>query len=706
MSWEVWTMKSKMSFFDLTLLKKNISRFAPAWGITMVMALLVFPVSALMDVNSDYGGERFLTNMAEMGPIIAFFSAIGFAALLFKYLHNPRSAYMIHAFPMTRTCLFLTNLVSGLLFFLIPVLLIFLANLGVFAVNGVFDCGSLHWTWLGKWILEYLFFYGLAVFCMFLSGSQFISGLSYAALNFIFLAIPVIFFQLVERYVNGFDISTPDWIMYLSPIVTMLREGEYATFALLAVYACVGVGLMGLGWWFYQQRHVERAGDAMVFPWAQHLFRLIFTFCFGLYFGLVFAAIHGISSYFLPFSIIGLFIGWFGSTMMLERTVKVFKLKKIWLGYGIFVAALLLTVAAMRFDILGFQRRVPETAEVKSVEITTNARFEWNLSTTIELTDPADIEVVRGFHARAAQNRQEADWRPFGGGFWDTYGHVQICYHLQNGGTLRREYRVELDETEKLAALYARPEVAAAWYAENLPEKYDDVVLECGTYYDTREFRCTDFGALREAILADAAAGRLPVINNLNYDQLIFAVESYNDNGMELTLVFRNRDEEHDMDVTRLQLSIPETATQTLAVFGISSLTELEDKKDITLTWDLSQFSDYQIRGNQVFRTCTLALENASATTQYGKISACFPDAVGTLVSEDRLPGLLVSEGEALVPMEYLEPSVLDLASGKSELHLVFVGTYTGGTQESPLLTPELYWTPLDSDEEIKIRIQ
>ena len=33
MSWEVWTMKSKMSFFDPTLLKKNVSRFAPAWAL-------------------------------------------------------------------------------------------------------------------------------------------------------------------------------------------------------------------------------------------------------------------------------------------------------------------------------------------------------------------------------------------------------------------------------------------------------------------------------------------------------------------------------------------------------------------------------------------------------------------------------------------------------------------------------------------------
>ena len=119
MSWEVWTMKSKMSFFNPTLLKKNISRFAPAWGIFVVLLLLVYPMGALRGVDRYEETERYLMDMTAAGPFFAFFSALLFVPILFKYLHKSRAAYMIHAFPLTRTCLFVTNLVSGLAFFLV-----------------------------------------------------------------------------------------------------------------------------------------------------------------------------------------------------------------------------------------------------------------------------------------------------------------------------------------------------------------------------------------------------------------------------------------------------------------------------------------------------------------------------------------------------------------------------------------------------------
>ena len=47
MSWEVWTMKSKMSFFDPTLLKKNVGRFAPAWAL-LTLALFLGTLPSMM----------------------------------------------------------------------------------------------------------------------------------------------------------------------------------------------------------------------------------------------------------------------------------------------------------------------------------------------------------------------------------------------------------------------------------------------------------------------------------------------------------------------------------------------------------------------------------------------------------------------------------------------------------------------------------
>lgn len=558
MSWEVWTMKSKTSFFDWNLLKKNITRFAPAWGILLVMLLLAFPVSALREVKDYWGVQRYLSTLREAGPLISAFSALLFASILFRYLHNSRAAYMMHAFPMTRTCLFVTNLVSGLLFFLVPMLVIGLSNRLIFLVNGV---SGPNLEWMARWTLEYLFFYGLAVFCMFLSGSQFISGLSYAALNFVCSLIPLVFFALARWFVYGLDSSVPDWLVFLSPLLWMLNDGY--DFGILLLYAGIGMVLMGLAWLFYQKRHVERAGDAMVFPWAEQLFRLVFTFCVGLYLGMGFASIH--ADYFLPISMIGLFIGWFGATMVLRRTAKVFKDKKTWLGYGLFVLALLLTVGAMRYDILGWQRRLPDADEVVSVKIwsydpyvegyTDNELF----SDLIVLTEPDQIESVRQLHSGFLAKREN---RIGAGDMFDgMMDEFHIEYQLADGTTLQRCYgHITEVDFERIDQLFTDGRVAGPWYEERLPKQISLgwISIYSAYGYDFTTYSCLDGNALRAALVADAAAGRLPVPT---YARLRYGY-NYSDGEM-LTLML----DSSGSDTTSLR--IPTTATETLKLFDL-----------------------------------------------------------------------------------------------------------------------------------------
>ncbi|MBO4419914.1 MAG: hypothetical protein J5789_08850 [Oscillospiraceae bacterium] len=698
-------MKSKMSFFNPTLLKKNISRFAPAWGIFVVLLLLVYPMGALRGVDRYEETERYLMDMTAAGPFFAFFSALLFVPILFKYLHKSRAAYMIHAFPLTRTCLFVTNLVSGLAFFLVPVLLISLLNIGIFALRGIHGCTGLVCAVLGKWALEYLLFYGLAVFCMFLSGSQVISILSYVALNFVLLMVPAVFLAVVDRFFYGFNKVFPDWLLRLSPLVGLVEQDVEENIGLLSFYACVGVGLMGLGWLFYQKRHVERAGDAMVFSWAQQIFRLVLTFCVGLYLGFGFATLD--DAYFLPVTMIGLFLGWFGATMTLERTVKVFKLKKAWLGYGIFVAALLLVVGALHYDVLGWQRRVPETDRIESVEVWTGVRRAPNStdSDLITLTEADQIEVVRQFHSRmiSAKNSGYRNLDPFED---DRYG-LHIEYHLKDGSTLCRSYNCRRSsDLEGLAELFIDGKAAVEWYEKRLPLKISrgsaDIRVkdpEYGLYFYQEETRyCSDGDALRAAILADAAAGRLPMGRGDIYEMYFDTGDIYMVN---LTVVSA---EEGHREYT---FWIPSNATQTLALFGTDSQENFRDGGVITLDAEQSWFSDYEIRGNQVLLTCMLTLENESMTTQIGSLYACFPQDVGTLVQEERLPGLLDSEGEKEIPLDAPEPTLLSLGSGQTVLRVVFMGTYAGGTQKHDRLLPELYWYRFDnSDEEIILPIQ
>ena len=532
MSWEVWTMKSKMSFFDPTLLKKNISRFSPAWAILLVGMFLAFPLTLLetlanttRDVRKEVAIDH-INGCVTGGVIVAIFAALIFAALVFKYLHGTKAAYMMHAFPMTRTCLFVTNTVSGLLFYLVPALLTTLCCLGVLAARGVNGCDGMVWGMFLRWTLQYLFFYGLAVFTMHISGNSVIGVLSYAALNFILLLIPVLVLLLIGCYFYGFDYEIPMTMLRLAPVIGMIIEKENVL-GLTAIYAAVGVALTVLAWVHYRSRHVERAGDAMVYSWARIAFRLVFTFCCTLGLGWFLAAFFSLftddRTIFLPYALLGCFLGWFGSSMMLERTVKVFKNKKIWLGFAAFAAVLVLVTAGLKYDLLGLQRRVPETASVETVEIWTDATGNSD-SAAITVTSPAQIEQIRAVHSNAIEHRTGYD---LGEGLFFNYSwnSVHIRYHLKDGTTVQRVYELTEDkDINAITALYADPVIAADWYDRTLPKTIlsamlygmEDTVVEIGEdgveYYGPDDGRnCINCSALRDAMIADAAAGRLPI---------------------------------------------------------------------------------------------------------------------------------------------------------------------------------------------------
>ena len=532
MSWEVWTMKLKMSFFDWTLLKKNISRFAPAWGLALLVMILALPAGLLhelskielseiwMGTKREFVTEYFKEN-AAFGPIFSLIAAGIFAALLFHYLHKPRAAYMMHAFPMTRTCLFVTNTVSGLLFWLVPALATGLLTHLVLLANGVSGCGGLLWELLGRWFLQYLCLYGIAVFAMVLAGNTIIALLSCAALNGVFALLPLLTLELVKTYCYGLDVSVAvDSLAYLAPIVAMIGSCKIE---FLWIYAAVGLVLLVLAWLHYRRRHIERAGDAMAYGWARVAFRLVFTYTctlsIGFFLAVFFDGMYHASLDFLFYALIGCVIGWFASSMMVERTVKVFRKRAVWLGFAVWAVLLTGTVLGLRYDVLGSRGRVPEAEQVASVEIWTDNYYLSALNNSrdcVTLTDAADVNTIRTLQQNAIESWEN---RTDGDGMRIT---VHICYRLKNGGTLRRVYDWISDEDCKaVAAIYRRPGLAVELYDRILPDRITSAVLENAVVESDEEYGwyittldCTQPKALRAAMLADAAAGRLPILND------------------------------------------------------------------------------------------------------------------------------------------------------------------------------------------------
>ena len=137
-------MKSKKSFFNKTIFKKNVTLYWPLWAVYTVFLFCMQPMMIwVYNYNANRRNDYTMTDrvrdlisslsMEGYILLIAFFAML-FGMALFNYLYNSKSANMIHSLPVDRTELFGTNVLSGLAFLVVPQL--FVAILSVFVCLG------------------------------------------------------------------------------------------------------------------------------------------------------------------------------------------------------------------------------------------------------------------------------------------------------------------------------------------------------------------------------------------------------------------------------------------------------------------------------------------------------------------------------------------------------------------------------------------
>ena len=479
-------MTSKTSFCSGTLLRKNITRYWPLWALfTGALLLTLFlPLSSYRPSGDLYdlpGGFDTLAELREfytlLGLLLLFPYAIICAACCFGYLHKTRSAYMLHAFPVTRGVLFRTNLLSGLLFALVPWLAVTLLLLAVLAsrlggrVILPLVQGDLIVT------LEYLFFYGLAVLCMHTSGKTVNGVLRYLLLNF---AVPLlewllrlVFEPLLYGVATSAGLLTGAFSPYLYVFGYALGLHTDENFLMtrwvyLGVIAAAGVAMMAAAWVLYRKRRIESCGEAVAYGFLRPVFKFFLAVVSALCIGIPASAITYGDVYFgarifptLAFLLVGGFIGYFGAEMMLRRSARVFK-GRVWIGFGCFAAVVVLSLTAVRFDWFGIVRRVPPAAEIASVEFSTGIQPKG----TMILTDAADIDELRGIHQELLATHG------VGQSVWDNApvnAKLNLTYHLKNGDTLHRAYDIcgvgpSEAVCERFLALQARPDLNAAYF--------------------------------------------------------------------------------------------------------------------------------------------------------------------------------------------------------------------------------------------------
>ena len=499
-------MKSRTSFFNVTVFKKNITRFAPVWALYSVFLLMLMVLLAV-DNESFY----FASNIASS---IGLFAIVNFsyaplcAQLLFGDLYNSRMCNALHAMPLRREDWFCTNVVTGLLLSLVPN-----TAFAMLCLPLAGDLLIIPFLWLAAVTLQYLFFFGTAVLASYCVGNRFAMALVYIILN----GFSIIAYWLVETMYSPLMygvIIREDVFFTLSPVVKMVsfmdeylmveKQGGYAFarwyfgegWGYLGICAAIGIGLLALALIAYRKRNLECAGDFIAIKWLSPIFLTLYTLCGG-------ACFHGFCSLFIGeenyiFLILGFVIGFFTGRMLLDRTVRIFR-KKTFLGFGMFMLAFSLSFIAVKVDLFGITRWVPKTSRVTGVVISTGSYYgntDWN----DPLTDPAMIEDILSIHRHGIANRYEgsdgeADVRLF------------ITYYMKDGSQRKREYYInhDTDAGRLLKAYMSSPEMVLGkiytgqWTVEHIEVPEAEIKIT-----DPAEIQ-----SLLDAIIADAKAGNM-----------------------------------------------------------------------------------------------------------------------------------------------------------------------------------------------------
>ena len=472
-------MKLRTSFFDKTVLKKDLTRFFPLWALYLIGGLLVMHVlSGFYDVYYDgrsYSMARDLNGI--IAPLCVFSAGYGFlvAQLLFGDLHNTRLCYGIHAFPLRREGWYLTHITSGLLMGLVPSLVVAITLMPVM--------GQFWFTPLLCWggiALHYLFFFALSVFCMICTGNRVAATAVYGIVNFLSLIIRWFVQSVYLPLLPGVRINT-DIFQRFCPVVELVERDDFINiihlencalcrqtqiigskdiyvsidggvhdyafqglggdWGYLLILAAVGLALLGAGLALYRIRHLERAGDFMAFKPMKPIFLTVYTLCVGcLMFYFAYELADTATGF--VFLVIGIFIGFFTGKMLLERTIRVFR-GKSFAAMGILYAAVALSLLLTWIDPVGISRRIPQTEKVEVVYLYDGNLSDYQLSNpdrlpsrsdVITITDAADIEAIRQAHKLMLQEHDQ-------NGYNNTR-RITLQYRLKNGSTVSRTYRI------------------------------------------------------------------------------------------------------------------------------------------------------------------------------------------------------------------------------------------------------------------------
>ncbi len=466
MRWGVLTMKSKTFCFNLAIFKKNFTHYWPLWALHLGFLILAMPVMIWKATTSVVyleraGDESRMYDVVkrvldvQLAPLPIFLFAVMMALAVFSYLYSAKSAHMIHALPVDRLELYVTNYLSGLSFLVVPELLVFLISVLVCLANKITCIEYLFVGFLCQTGISF-FAYTMAVFIAMFTGQSLAMPLYYLAANYLYVGCLFIVSRVIVLVGYGIsDAWNPGVSCILSPVYylgnnlrarctyqegTTIADGiSIGGVHLVAIYGIIALIFSVAAYQLYKRRQLETAGDWVSIGILKPIFRWGVALCGGVSLALFFTEAlwdpRGLNVYVCITSgvVVAGAVCFFVAEMLLQKSFHVFRRTRI-LEWGGFTAVAVLFITLFQIDAFGMERHVPVQEEIDAAFVYMDYPIQ---------VESEELPALLKLHEQVIQDKRAyLALEEEGSGYY----YTTFRYYLKDGSIFERRYPLPVEE--------------------------------------------------------------------------------------------------------------------------------------------------------------------------------------------------------------------------------------------------------------------
>ncbi len=484
-------MTLKNSF--LVRLVENAKRRLWVLVIALLLFVLAIPISTAMEISRIQATEESigLIKMQEqlyerMAQALSFHSGTAFLAGCFavlagiqgfSYLYDRSKIDFYHSKPVKSSKRFTAIWINGLLVYVLPLIVGTVINALLVTTSGVMDMALLASMCEAVVLLIalYIAVYSIVILAVMLTGKPLITIMGIGVFLFYEMAVRSLFTGCCSFFFDFYHgYNGDDWYMPLvSPfyVLNKYMNDEWGVMLTVIGLLVFAGAVLALAFWCYKKRPCELAGSAMTFQGIKPFIKIGVSVPVAIFAGLAtaglmeYSPLDGSGSPFFPILLGVIFVVLCNALIQVifETDIRGMFHKK----RDIVITAVLslVIVLVFRYDLVGFDSRIPKSGSIESVAIVTDTNYRYSCYFYDENMKQLDKEeyadkymFLTGSDAEnvrelALYSIEQYEKYPNRRAFWDggqEHSDVVYKFRLKNGRIIARCIPVLLrDETAR-----------------------------------------------------------------------------------------------------------------------------------------------------------------------------------------------------------------------------------------------------------------